>query len=170
MLLRRAVSEDLSSIMAVIEDGIQVLAKQNLPQWQNGYGPSRKKITEDIDAGRSYVLVAAGEIVATATLVDGIDDAYENIDGNWQPSDGYLAIHRFAVSSAVAGQGLGTQFLKQLITEAVNLGFRDIRIDTHPQNKGMQKVIQKAGFLYRGTVHFKIPHGERFAYQIVISR
>jgi RimJ/RimL family protein N-acetyltransferase len=56
--------------------------------------------------------------------------------------------------------------MRGLIETAEGIGYRDIRIDTHPLNEIMQKVILRAGFIYRGMVEFAIPDGKRRAYQL----
>ncbi|PAK65751.1 GNAT family N-acetyltransferase, partial [Lactococcus lactis] len=48
----------------------------------------------------------------------------------------------------------------------------DIRIDTHPDNLGMQHVITTNGFTKRGVIYMAENDGEaspRYAYQLVIG-
>lgn len=56
MKFRLATIEDLSFLMSIINDAIQVLHEQGSPQWQNGYGPNEEKLRKDIDAKTMYVL------------------------------------------------------------------------------------------------------------------
>jgi RimJ/RimL family protein N-acetyltransferase len=59
-----------------------------------------------------------------------------------------------------------------LITISGVLGYKDIRIDTHPDNKGMQHVITTNGFTKRGTIYMaEKDHAAtpRYAYQLIID-
>ncbi len=70
---RKATLSDLPEMMALFEMGIQSLKKQGSPQWQNGYGPTREKIKEDINQQESYLLLYDDQIAASAALVKGVD-------------------------------------------------------------------------------------------------
>jgi RimJ/RimL family protein N-acetyltransferase len=49
------------------------------------------------------------------------------------------------------------------------LGYRDVRIDTHPANEPMKRAIASTGFTYRGVVEFAIPDGVRAAFQLLLD-
>lgn len=164
--LRRTQTEELDQVMAIIEEAKEYLAQQQSPQWQNGYGPTKEMIMEDITRKESYVLLLDDTIVGTAALVSGIDPVYENIEGAWVQCDtSYLSIHRVALNQTIRGKKLAKQLLEHLQTLAAFQEIKDIRIDTFPENKPMEGAIFSAGFVYQGMVHFPIPHGERKAYQ-----
>lgn len=166
--IRKAVVQDIDAIMWVVEDGILSLKRQGLPQWQNGFGPSREKILEDIQREEGYIFIAEKKIAGYASLVSGIDPVYTAIEeGFWETKmpEKYLSVHRFCVSSSYTGKKIGQTFLQELSLEAKALGYSDVRIDTYPKNMGMQKVILNCGFSERGMVYFPIPEGQRKAYQ-----
>lgn len=170
--VRKAVPQDLGMIEKIIADGKQYLAQQGSPQWQNGFGPTRKKLQQDIEKQESYVLIVDGMIAATAALVSGVDPVYSGIyDGTWQENskENYISLHRIAFNQELRGKGLGKLFLQLLITVGATLGYQDLRIDTHEMNNIMQKVITSSGFSYQGEVRFPIPNGERKAYQIILD-
>jgi|GEM_PF-99938 Methylase involved in ubiquinone/menaquinone biosynthesis len=167
--IRIAEINDIEKILPVIESGRAFLESQGLSQWQNGYDPSRH-LEEDIAKKWGYVLLSQeGIICGYAALIDGIDECYENIkDGFWYNSyEKYISIHSVAIDNAFRGKGLSVPFLHGLTEIAEGLGYRDIRIDTHPLNEIMQKVISRTGFVYRGMVEFNIPDGKRKAYQLI---
>ena len=166
--IRLAEINDREKITSVIESGRVFLQSQGLSQWQNGYTPSRL-LDEDFENNWGYVLLSPDDVICGyAALVEGIDECYENItDGGWDNShDKYISIHSVAIDAEFRGKGLSVPFLLGLIEIAENLGYNDIRIDTHPLNEIMQKVILRAGFVYRGMVEFAIPDGKRMAYQL----
>ena len=63
MNLLRAKKKDLKGIMDIIKDAQELLANQNIDQWQNGY-PNESIIINDIDNNESYLLVKCILIVA----------------------------------------------------------------------------------------------------------
>lgn len=167
MKFQQATLSDLPRLTKIMSEAIELLKKQGSPQWQNGYGPTAEKLTEDIQNHRTYILKTSdGEIAGTIALIPGVDPTYTAITkGEWQGNAEYLAIHRVAINQQFRGQKIAAQLLNSAIHEAAKFGIRDLRIDTHELNIGMQKVIKESGFHYCGVVQFPIPNGERLAYQ-----
>ncbi|GEP25347.1 MAG: GNAT family N-acetyltransferase [Lentilactobacillus diolivorans] len=172
--LRQATNQDLPEIKKIIGDAKAYLKQQEIDQWQNGY-PSDEDLETDVKSGISYVLIIDGKIAATAALHQGLDVSYLKIhDGEWLNGvhGRYTAIHRIAMSSDFRGQHLSEKMISGLITISNVLGYKDVRIDTHPDNKGMQHVITTNGFTKRGTIYMEEADSEespRYAYQLLIK-
>lgn len=169
-MIRLARMDELPLIMEMVSAGIQQLAEQHSPQWQNGYGPSEEQFIQDIHAKNCFVYTQDEAILAVAVVVKGQEVAYQTLtDDKWlATSDVYDTIHRFVVRSGT--KGVGKQFLTELVQQQVAQEHLDIRIDTHELNLGMQKVILYAGFTYIGKVHYSIPNGERLVYQYLAKK
>ncbi|MTV81859.1 GNAT family N-acetyltransferase [Secundilactobacillus folii] len=153
MYLRRAEMKDLSQIESIIQDGKKHLAAQHIDQWQGGY-PNTNVLVDDIQNGHTMVLVEGYEVLGTAAVIPAPDESYQVIDGEWLTrGDNYVAIHRVAVSANHRGQGLSGKLFAAIFKEIEeHSSVKGIRIDTHPDNKGMQHVIKKSGFTSTGTV------------------
>ena len=167
--IRRAAAADAEQIEAIIAAGRDYLRAQGLSQWQDGTG--RRPIARDLAHGWGQVLLTGDEeISGYAALVEGVDPAYTAIfDGAWREgATEYVAIHSFALAAESRGRGLAAPFLRGLIGQAQALGHTDVRIDTHPGNVIMRKVIEAAGFVRRGVVEFEIPDGRRDAFQLCL--
>lgn len=169
--LRKAVPNDLSTIMEIILNARQLLHERNIPQWQNGEGPNEEQLAQDITLQRCYVLIVDQEIAGLGIISTDDEVAYKHIkNGRWiETNEFYAAIHRVALSPIYQGKGLALLLMNHLITAARLDNNLDIRIDTHPENKSMQKLIKKVGFTYRGNILLPVPDGERFAYQLLLS-
>ncbi|WP_125544962.1 GNAT family N-acetyltransferase [Levilactobacillus lindianensis] len=156
MLLRQATMADLPQIESIIRDGRELLAAQSIDQWQGTY-PNTAVMVDDIHQGWTVVLEENDEILGTAAVIPGIDVSYEQIEGAWLTQDSpYLAIHRVAVSSHHHGRGLAGELFQRLFAQAdQSESIESIRIDTHPDNRGMQHVIKKNGFTETGKVELK---------------
>ena len=61
--------------------------------------------------------------------------------------------------------------IHHLLTLSRELGYTDVRIDTHFENMAMQHVIEKNGFIHRGTITMLEDENSvpRTAYQMIIK-
>lgn len=167
MEIRQAFPNEVGPVIAVIESARQALAQAGSSQWQGSDGyPAENDIFDDILNGQAYVALVDGQIVAYAAVVRTGDPAYEKIyDGDWMHHNHqYIVFHRVAVDSAYSGQGLAQTFLQGLI-EGVD--GHDFRCDTHENNKAMQHILEKLGYVYCGKVPID---GERLAYQKIKTK
>ena len=53
-MIRKALPEDIDSIMVIVRDAQRALAELGIDQWQDGY-PTRDIILRDIDLGQGYL-------------------------------------------------------------------------------------------------------------------
>ncbi|ANZ57620.1 GNAT family N-acetyltransferase [Fructilactobacillus lindneri] len=169
--VRKSTEKDLPAISKIINAGRGFLKEQGINQWQGTY-PSQADIKRDIDNGISYVLDIDGKVAGSATLHLGIDPDYlEMEEGEWKNGSEahYSAIHRVSVSHEYRGQGLAYKLISGLLTISDLLGFKDVRIDTHPKNEGMQHIILASGFTRRGIIRTKAEDDDRYAYQIELQ-
>jgi GNAT superfamily N-acetyltransferase len=152
MLMRRAQIEDFNAIEQIIFEGKELLAKQEINQWQTGY-PNAASLMNDIVNGWTMVLEENGEILGTAAVIPGRDKSYENLDGQWLTDGPYLSIHRVAVSNRHHGRGLAQRLFEEIFMAVGRMNdIQSIRIDTNPMNLGMQHIIKKVGFIETGLV------------------
>lgn len=118
----------------------------NLTQWVNGY-PSRELVIGDIDHGVSYVGVDEdGELVMAFAFIIGDDPTYALIeDGAWLNQLPYGTIHRLGSTGKYGG----------ILRECVNFCFtkiNNLRLDTHSDNKPMQRAAERLGFMRCGII------------------
>ena len=168
--IRKATINDLSEIWEIIGQGQAFLKSQGLSQWQGNSALKVSDIENDIGKGEGYVFVDGEIIRGYGSLVGGIDPVYTAItEGQWENNgnQAYVSIHRIALGAAIRGKGLGKIFMTMIVDEARNLGYADIRIDTHSGNMIMQKIIDGLGFSYCGMVEFPFFDGRRKAYQML---
>ena len=134
----------------------------NATQWGGGY-PSEVFIRHEIEAGHSFVCEdESGELVGTFCFIIGDDPTYEKIiGGEWLNNEEYGTVHRIASSGRV--KGVAETCFHWCFSKHNN-----IRVDTHRDNRGMQHIINKLGFIYCGIIHVE-DGSERLAYQKVIE-
>ena len=167
---RLAQMGDLNAIMPIIADAKQALKAAGSSQWQGTY-PSRADISADLQAQHGFVLIADGQVAGYAAVIVGPEPTYQHIDGAWiNEKDDYATIHRICFSNAFRGHGLAKVFMGQLISLQFANGVRNFRIDTSRVNQAMQRVIDHAGFHYRGIIRVSedTENPERLAYELNI--
>lgn len=157
--VRNASWEDLPRIEQIYADARRFMAETGNPhQWGNTT-PVTSLLEDDIRKGLLYVMVSDGIIHGVFYFYIGADPTYGSIeDGNWLSDAPYGTIHR------IAGDGSGG-----MLATAVAFGKKKInhlRIDTHEDNKIMQRAIAKQGFSRCGIIH--LANGSpRIAYELL---
>lgn len=170
--ISKASPKDIDRIMVLAAASRQIMKESGNPtQWTDNH-PSRETIEEDVECGDCYVISKRGEddatdsaesmIVGSFVFREGPDPSYANIyDGAWiDDTLPYHVIHR--VMSLPDAHGI--------FAEIINFSFqhsKNIRIDTHRNNRIMRQLIEKYGFKYCGIVHIvdlEVDY-ERRAYQ-----
>lgn len=157
--IRKATPWDLPRIREIYEVARQFMRKNgNHSQWGKGDEPEAL-IEEDICQGNLYVLEEA-DIHAVFAFIIGEDSTYLEIEeGNWKSEEPYAAVHRVASDGTVQGV-LGH------VMDYCSAQVPHLRIDTHTDNKVMQHVLEKYGFVSCGIVH--VPDGSpRIAYELL---
>lgn len=171
IVVRKAMPDDLPVVAELIGQAKQLLHNDGIDQWQDGY-PDRATLQHDIASGWGRLLVLDGVVVATAAVIDGPDPNYrELLEGAWKPSQSersdYATIHRVAVASGYRGRHLATEFYRMLIDEVRASGFHELRVDTHPDNRRMQHLIEGFGFDRVGVAFMRGNRADRrYAYQL----
>ena len=147
-------AEALEEIMGFIADGKAFLREQGLDQWQEPDYPGRRDIEDDIAHGEGCLLIEDGKAVGYACLCLRGDRSYDQIDGAWLNDRPYAVIHRLAMARAERGSGYGRMAFAALEERARELGFSDIRVDTHEGNRIMRRILERGGYTRCGIVRF----------------
>ncbi len=168
MNFRQSTEDDLPAIMEIIAHAQQYLASLNIDQWQDGY-PDENRIMTDINNNESFVLVnEKSDVMATTMFTKNEEPTYKNIEGEWLTSADavYGTIHRIAVNNNFRGTGLAQYIFDICESELREGGIKSMRIDTHRQNLGMQKLIKSLGYQYCGVIYL-MNGAERLAFEKV---
>lgn len=171
-IFRKAFYQDLDAIEQIINDAVELLKNGGIDQWQNGY-PNREAFLNDIENDVSYVVEDEGEVTAVCAVIFGEDETYKEIyDGQWiTEADCYPTVHRVAVSKKHYGKGYPSFLFSEVEKMARERGMQSIRIDTHMDNKAMQRTLDKNGFERCGIIKLLDPADAgalRIAYEKLI--
>jgi len=161
MIIRHSTENDFERMMEIYTYARQFMADHGNPnQWGPTNWPPADVIHDDIRTGNSYVCEHDGKVVGTFYFICGkdIDPTYRVIeDGQWGSDEAYGVVHRLAGDGSVKGIG---QFC--LNWAYGQCGY--VRVDTHSDNTVMQNLLEKLGFVRRGTIYVVEDNYPRFAY------
>lgn len=146
MNIRKSTLDDLSKIEEIYARARERMRGNGNPtQWGSSH-PPREMIIEDIDKGIGYVIVSGGEICGVFAYIVGDDPTYGYIEGNWLNNEKYGTIHR------IASNGQEKGILKCALDFCRKIE-PNIKIDTHSDNKIMQHLLEKYGFVNCGIIY-----------------
>ncbi|OQX93396.1 MAG: hypothetical protein B6I17_02910 [Tenericutes bacterium 4572_104] len=125
------------------------------------YDPSIDYFKKDYKDKGLYVYLIDGEIVASISILPENESAYKEL--TWL-KDNSLVIHRLLVNPDYQNRGIAKELFQFAINKAKKENYQSIKIDTHPDNFKMQKLILKFDFKKIGYLS-KI---NRLAYELVL--
>lgn len=155
--IRKANRMELTAIEAIYANARRFMAENGNPDQWGKTDPPREVLEEDIRQGKLYVLEHQGSIHGVFYFALGEDPAYWVIeDGAWAQDTPYGTIHRIASDGSGGILAAAVAFGRERISH--------LRMDTHRDNRIMQRALEKQGFQYRGIIH--VANGsERLAYE-----
>lgn len=155
--IRKAVSADLPAVLAIYANARKFMADNGNPNQWGKTNPPQQLLEADVEKGDLYVACRDGKIRGVFALILGDDPTYGYIEGAWRSREPYGTLHR------VASDGSGG-----ILAAAVDYAWGVIphlRIDTHRDNRPMQRAIARAGFSYCGVIYLE-DGNPRLAYEI----
>ena len=144
--VRKATWEDLPTIEQMYANARRFMAETGNPnQWGNTT-PVTSLLEDDIRKGLLHVMTSDEVIHGVFYFYIGEDPTYGTIeDGSWTSDSAYGTIHRIAGDGSGGTLATAVAFAKERINH--------IRIDTHEDNKIMQRAIARQGFTRCGIIH-----------------
>ena len=166
MEIRHSSEDDFLSIMNIYDYARHFMRDHGNPnQWGPTNWPPKALIHDDIAARKSYVCIHENEIVGTFFYDFGtdIEPAYHIIeDGAWLCTEPYGVVHRIAGNGSV--KGIGSFCIEWAFRQCGHL-----RIDTHGDNRVMQNLLSKQGFIHCGTIYVPEDKYPRLAYEKILQ-
>ena len=163
MKIRKTLPQDLDRIMEIYSYARTFMASHGNPkQWGPTHWPPKDLICQDIQGGHSYVCLSDDDrVIGTFFFIQGkdIEPTYREIDdGHWLDESPYGVVHRIASDGSEKGTGMF----------CLNWAWGQcghLRIDTHGDNKVMQNLVRKAGFVHCGTIYVEEDDFPRLAFE-----
>ena len=151
--LRAAALEELGEAMGIINGAKRHLKEQGIDQWQTGY-PDEACIRRDIVSGKGFMVVDGNEVLGYLCVDYDGEPAYEGLNGEWKADGKYVVVHRMAFAENARGKGLSSRVFALVEEMSRERGVHAFRVDTDADNRKMLHVLEKCGFMRRGTILF----------------
>ena len=163
MRIRKSTEQDVERMMEIYAFAREQMAKNGNPnQWGPTNWPPEELIRHDIEEGNSYICENdSGEIIGTFYYIYGkdIEPTYREItDGACLDDSTYGVVHRIAADGSE--KGIGAFCINWVFDQCGH-----IRIDTHGDNKAMQRLMTKLGFVHCGTIYVEEDNYPRLAFE-----
>ena len=146
----------------LIEQAKVFLRENGVDQWQTGY-PNEGAIAGDLQRGEGYVMEAEGQVRGYACISFAGEPCYNDLEGKWLSDLPYGVVHRMAIDDVCKGKGAAPAFFRFAEELCKERDISSIRVDTDADNRMMQRVLEKQGFTYCGTVCFD--NSEKIAFE-----
>lgn len=158
MKIRKTTPTDLDILPRLYDNARRFMAAHGNPtQWGTAY-PPRALLESDIAEGCSYVCEEQQKVIATFYYRFGEEDSYRRIcNGQWLDESPYGVVHRITSDGTI--RGAGSFCLDWALSQC-----RNLRIDTHRDNRVMQRLLEKRRFTRCGIIYLE-DGSERIAYQ-----
>ena len=145
MNIRLANTSDTNRIFEIYEYARAYMKAHGNPYQWGDERPEKSLTKDDIKNQRCYVMEDDGHIFACFVFTIGFEKEYE---AKFPSNDKYGVIHR------VASDGSKSGIVERIVDFAkgkVNL----LRIDTHEDNKTMQRAIERQNFKRIGIIYLE---------------
>ena len=146
-MIRRALPQELPAILRLYAKARSFMAEQGNPTQWGKSSPAQNVLEEDIRKQQLYICERDGRLCGVFAFPIGEDPAYRRVEGgSWLSDSSYGTIHRLA----------GERTEKGIFEECLSWcrsRIGHIRIDTHEDNRIMQHLIEKNGFVRCGIIH-----------------
>jgi GNAT superfamily N-acetyltransferase len=147
--IRRAVSSDAETLLALVRDCVAAMRAANIEQWDEVY-PNAETIACDTEASTLNVLLEGDTIIACITIDSNMDAMWQGMD--WSAgSEPAAAVHRLMVHPSQQGRGLARVLMSHAESVAIEQGCRSIRLDTFLQNPAAMALYPLLGYRRTGT-------------------
>ncbi len=149
---RRAEEADVDAILAILEEAKAYLRESGVDQWQEGY-PNREAVMADIAAGRGWVFEHEGRVAGYECVSMQPEECYRGIDGRWlSEGENYAVIHRAMAAAEFRHTSLSREMFSLAEDLAAAMGKQSVRVDTHRDNRAMNRLCEKLGYQFCGVV------------------
>lgn len=140
--LKRATSEDLNRLYAVLLDRSARLRRCGNHQWFPPYPLER--FAADIDQGKVWWCEDNDGLLGTVMLTERMPDYHPPT--TWPPNRRAWYIMRLAVPTARGGEGAGRRILRAIEDEATRAGVKCLRLDCLATTPALTTYYREAGF------------------------
>lgn len=149
-MIRLSKISDLDSIMKIVAGTIEIMCRENNPQWDKNY-PNRFDFLEDIKSNDLYIYEIHKEIRGLICLNTIEPEEYQAL--TWSLPDTAVVLHRMTVNPKYRRQGIGTILINYAETFALERRYKYLKTDTYSFNQNMNYLFVRQGYRKMGEIY-----------------
>lgn len=158
MRIQPATLEQLPQLLLLYAQAREFMVQHGNPSQWGTNRPCPQQLRQDILDHCLFLCMEGSQCAAVFCLRPGPDETYAQIQqGQWLNQHPYGVVHRIISTREIPGAA--TFCLEYALQQ-----YKNLRIDTHEQNRPMRSLLQKLGFTQCGTIYVE-DGTPRFAYQ-----
>lgn len=166
-MIRKAMINDLDSIMKIVAKIIEEMSTYNNFQWDANY-PQASDFATDIGKGELFVSVREDKVVGFICINRDEPKEYEGL--KWSSNEEALVIHRMGVSSDYRNSGIGTELVGLADELSKNSNINYLKTDTYSLNTKVQGLFQKSDYGFVGEMSFLGKEKPFYCYEKMVER
>ena len=154
MELRLAREQEFLQVRGLYWDIIDQMARAEYrPGWKKGIYPSDQWIRAALREGSLYTAREGDALIGPMALDHRSAEGYDRAAWGVDAAGGAVSvIHALGVLPAWQGRGAGKLLVRGALETARQNGQRAVRLDVLGTNLTAQKLYERVGFQYRGTL------------------
>jgi GNAT superfamily N-acetyltransferase len=138
-------------VVRLISAATHTMREEGIYQWDEIY-PNEEIITKDVDSRSLYVLEQGDLCIATVSLNQEQDEAYQQV--HWLGGEPVLVVHRLCVDPAYQGNGIASRLMDFAEEHAKQNAYVSIRLDAYTGNPRAVRLYEQRGYRKAGQVYF----------------
>jgi len=160
-MIRTGDVKDVLILDAIARRVADELHGSGIDQWSATY-PGVREFAADILRSGLFVSEEGRRIIGSISVLPENDPAYATV--TWVGKKAFV-VHRLMVDPDARCKGVGSALLTYAIRLAAEAGMDSVKVDTHPDNQRMRRLLMKHGFVPRGY----LPLINRDAYELPLK-
>jgi len=159
MQIRRAVMEDIASLMSLVKRVVPLMRAAGNLQWDESY-PNAEVFANDINRGQLWIAEISGAVAGVIAITSDVEPDY--VQADWDQAEPALVVHRLAVDPEFRGAGIARGLMTQAEVVAATQRIAAVRVDTNVENQATQKLFPALGYRFAGEITLQMRPGQRF--------
>jgi GNAT superfamily N-acetyltransferase len=145
-VLRPARPDEVSTVIALLEDAARWLRTKGTDQWQRPWPDDEgrtERVRASVAARRTWLLCAGGRAAGTVSMDEDPDG---RLWTPWECREPAAYVRRLAVRRDLRGRRLGAELLNWAGSRAALLGAHWVRVDVWTTNRALHAYYLRQGF------------------------
>lgn len=144
--------DQVDEIFKLLQDCGEHMRSQGIFQWNENY-PLKSNVIADIENQSLYCYTDQNKVLGIVVIDENQSPEYADLPWKFNALP-ILVVHRFAVSPAAQGKGIGKKLMDFALDFAISNQYQSIRLDAYSGNARTLKFYKNRGYTKVGEIYF----------------